>query len=67
MARIDRLAGGGLVRIDRDELDVAVLVEHELPERRQFADLAARLVEREGAIERLEFPDRLNTARRSSI
>src|ERR1700688_2696126 len=53
-ARIDRLAGGGLVRIDRDELDVAVIVEPQLPEWRQFADLAAHLVEREGAVERLE-------------
>src|SRR6202022_5062476 len=52
--RIDRLAGGGFVRIDRDELDVFVIVEFELPKRRQFADLAAHYVEREGAIERLE-------------
>src|ERR1700694_5923438 len=53
--RIDRLAGGGFVRIDRDELDVAVIVERELPERRQFADLAAHLIERERTIERLQF------------
>src|SRR6202165_4679311 len=53
--RIDRLAGGGFVRIDRDELDVAVIVERELPERRQFADLAAHLIESERTIERLQF------------
>src|SRR5262249_26077497 len=52
--RIDRLAGRGLVWIDRDELDVIVLVDHELAERRQLADLAAHLVEREGTVERLE-------------
>src|ERR1700761_420161 len=53
--RIDRLAGGRLVRIDRDELDVAVIVERDLPERRQFADLAAGFIERIGPVERLEF------------
>src|SRR4249919_2815446 len=53
--RIDRLAGCGFVRIDRDELDVALVVEHELSKRRQFADLAAGFVERERSVERLEF------------
>src|SRR5215468_989359 len=52
--RIDRLAVRGLARINRHELDVAVVVEHELAEWRQLADLAARLIEREGAVERLE-------------
>src|SRR6185312_274064 len=52
--RIDRLAGGGFVRIDRDELEVAVVVEFELSERRQLADLTARIVQRERAVERLE-------------
>src|SRR5579883_1404987 len=51
---IDRFAGGGFVRVDGDELDVAVVVERELAERRQLADLPAHLVEREGAVERLE-------------
>src|ERR1700722_20760415 len=52
--RVDRLAGGRFVRIDRDEFGVAVLVENDLSERRQFADLAASLIERVGPIERLE-------------
>ena len=33
---------------------MAVLVEHKLAERRQLADLAAHVVERKGAVERLE-------------
>src|ERR1700761_2922347 len=52
--RIDRLAVGGLVRIDRVELDVLVLVDRKLAERRQFTDLAAHLVQRKGAVEGLE-------------
>src|ERR1700679_3588016 len=52
--RVDRLAGGRFVRIDRDEFGVAVLVENDLPERRQFADLAAGLVELIGPVERLK-------------
>src|SRR6185312_8945695 len=52
--RIDRFAGSGLVRIDRDELDVVMLVDRKLAERRQLADLAAHVIEREGAVERLE-------------
>src|ERR1700722_8573765 len=52
--RIDRLAGGRFVRIDRDEFGVALLVENDLPERRQFADLAAGFIERVGPVERLE-------------
>src|ERR1700722_18911 len=52
--RIDRLAGGRFVRIDRDEFDMAVLVERDLPERRQFADLAAGFIERVGPVKRLE-------------
>src|SRR6185437_9535937 len=52
--RINRFAGCALVRIDRDELDVPVVVEHELAERRQFADLPARLIQRKGTVERLE-------------
>src|SRR5487761_142409 len=54
--RVDRLGGGRFVRVDRDELDVAVVVERDLPERRQFADLAAGLIERVGPVERLELP-----------
>src|ERR1700677_2340943 len=54
--RVDRLAGGGFVRIDRDEFDVAVIVERDLSERRQFADLAAGFIERVGPVERLELP-----------
>src|SRR5579863_867421 len=53
-ARINRLAGGDLVRIDRDELDVSVIVKFELSERRQLADLATRLVEFERSAQRLE-------------
>src|ERR1700684_3329716 len=52
--RVDRFAGSRFVRIDRDEFDVAVLVERDLPERRQFADLAAGFIERIGPVERLE-------------
>src|ERR1700735_3421545 len=52
--RVDRLAGGRFVRIDRDEFDMAVLVARDLPERRQFADLAAGFIERVGPVERLE-------------
>src|ERR1700731_1783788 len=52
--RIARLAGGRFVWIDRDEFGVAVLVENDLPERRQFADLAAGFIERVGPVERLE-------------
>src|SRR3984957_7392828 len=52
--RVDRLAGGRFVRIDRDEFGVAVLVENDLPERRQFADLAAGFIECVGPVERLE-------------
>src|ERR1700674_2319196 len=54
--RVDRLAGGRFVRIDRDEFRVAMLVENDLPERGQFADLAASLIERVGPVERLELP-----------
>src|SRR6185437_15730157 len=52
--RVDRLAGGCFVRINRDEFDVAVIVENDLPERRQFADLAAGFIECVGPVERLE-------------
>src|SRR5882757_230482 len=52
--RIDRFSGGGFMRIDRDELDVIVLVDGELAERRQFADLPAGLIQRKSAVERLE-------------
>ena len=64
--RIDRLAGSGFVRIDRDEFEVAVLVEKDLAERRQFADLAADVVERKGAVERLELSGQAEIALRSS-
>src|SRR5689334_15214741 len=52
--RIDRLAGRDLMRIDRNELEAALAIRLELAERRQLAELAARIVDREGAVERLE-------------
>src|ERR1700731_1587116 len=52
--RIDRLAGGRFVRIDREEFGGALLVGNDLPGRRQFADLPPGFLERVGPVERLE-------------
>src|ERR1700743_3562912 len=52
--RVDGLAVGSLVRIDGNEIEMPVIVDLELPERHQFADLATGFVEREGTTKRLE-------------
>src|ERR1700722_20973439 len=52
--RIDRLAVGDLVRIDRNEFDMAMLVHLKLAERSQLADLTAHFVKRERPAQRLE-------------